>query len=148
VNDRWHQIPGHGLSCAKTGLTLNGLPGRVRLNGWLYTSPGPVLDAAIISVSSSGNRKAKARCNLYAAVALSVDTKLTGASFQVMAQMAIDKIPSGPKLDALTAEKSFGWRNVHQHDDRDGFYGKRQDKAGFTSWRRKSAARIFSIIIR
>jgi hypothetical protein len=33
-----------------------------------------------------------------------------------MAQMAIDKIPSGPKLDALTAEKVFGWRNVHQHD--------------------------------
>jgi hypothetical protein len=42
-----------------------------------------------------------------------------------MAQMAIDKIPPGPKLDALTAEKVFGWRNVHQHDDRDGFYGKR-----------------------
>jgi hypothetical protein len=50
-----------------------------------------------------------------------------------MAQMAIDKIPSGPRLDALTAEKVFGWRNVHQHDDRDGFYGKRQDKLG--RWR-------------
>jgi hypothetical protein len=50
-----------------------------------------------------------------------------------MAQMAIDKFPPGPKLDALTAEKVFGWRNVHQHDDRDGFYGKRQDKAGY--WR-------------
>jgi hypothetical protein len=49
-----------------------------------------------------------------------------------MAQMA-DKSPTGPKLDALTAEKVFGWRNVHQHDDRDGFYGKRQDKAGY--WR-------------
>jgi hypothetical protein len=48
-------------------------------------------------------------------------------------QMAIDKIPPGPKLDALTAEKVFGWKNVHQHDDRDGFYGKRQDKAG--RWR-------------
>jgi hypothetical protein len=47
--------------------------------------------------------------------------------------MAIDKILPGPKLDALTAEKVFGWRNVHQHDHRDGFYGKRQDKAGY--WR-------------
>jgi hypothetical protein len=27
-----------------------------------------------------------------------------------MAQMAIDKIPPGPKLDALTAEKVFGWK--------------------------------------
>jgi hypothetical protein len=50
-----------------------------------------------------------------------------------MAQMAIDKIPPGPKLDALTAEKVFGWRSVQQHDDRDGFYGKRQDKADY--WR-------------
>ena len=50
-----------------------------------------------------------------------------------MAQMAIDKIPPGPKLDALTAEKVFGWRNVHQHNDRGGLYGKRQDKLGH--WR-------------
>jgi hypothetical protein len=50
-----------------------------------------------------------------------------------MAQTAIDKIPSGPKLDALTAEKVFGWRNVHQHNDRGGLYGKRQDKLGH--WR-------------
>ena len=47
--------------------------------------------------------------------------------------MAIDKIIPGPKLDALTAEKVFGWKKIHQHDDRDGFYGKRQDKAGY--WR-------------
>lgn len=53
--------------------------------------------------------------------------------------MAIDKILPGPKLDALTAEKVFGWRNVHQHDDRDGFYGKRQDKAGY--WRLASFCR-------
>jgi hypothetical protein len=33
--------------------------------------------------------------------------------FQVTAQSAIDKIPPGPKLDALTAEKIFGWKNVH-----------------------------------
>jgi hypothetical protein len=50
-----------------------------------------------------------------------------------MAQTAIDKIPPGPKLDALTAEKVFGWRNVHQHNDRGGLYGKRQDKLGH--WR-------------
>ena len=67
------------------------------------------------------------------AVALRVDTQSTGPYFQVMAQMAIDKIPPGPKLDALTAEKVFGWRSVHHHDDRDGFYGKRWDKLG--RWR-------------
>jgi len=50
-----------------------------------------------------------------------------------MAQSAIDKIPPGPKLDALTADKVFGWRNVHQHNDRGGLYGKRQDKLGH--WR-------------
>ena len=61
------------------------------------------------------------------------DTRSTGPCFQAMAQMAIDKIPAGPTLEALTAEKVFGWRNVHQHDDRDRFYGKRQDKAG--CWR-------------
>ena len=66
-------------------------------------------------------------------VALTVATQSTGLCFQVMAQMAIDKFPPGPKLDALTAEKVFGWKNVHQHDDRDGFYGKRQDRAGY--WR-------------
>jgi hypothetical protein len=46
----------------------------------------------------------------------------------------VDKIPPGPKLDALTAEKVFGWKNVHKHNDRGGgLYGKRQDKAGH--WR-------------
>jgi hypothetical protein len=50
-----------------------------------------------------------------------------------MAQSTIDKIPPGPKLDALTAEKVFGWRNVHHHNDRGGLYGKRQDKLGH--WR-------------
>ena len=51
------------------------------------------------------------------AVAPSVDTKSTGRSSQVMAQTAIDKIPPGPKLDALTAEKVFGWKNVHEHNN-------------------------------
>ena len=27
-----------------------------------------------------------------------------------MTNKALDKIPSGPKLDALTAEKVFGWK--------------------------------------
>ena len=27
-----------------------------------------------------------------------------------------DKIPPGPKLDALTAEKVFGWKNVHKNE--------------------------------
>src|SRR5262249_48042169 len=50
-----------------------------------------------------------------------------------MANKTLDNIPPGPKLDALTAEKVFGWRNIHQHNDRGGLYGKRQDKAGH--WR-------------
>ena len=50
-----------------------------------------------------------------------------------MAQSAIDKIPAGQKLDAITAEKVFGWRNIRQHTDRAGLYGKRQDKIGH--WR-------------
>jgi hypothetical protein len=33
-----------------------------------------------------------------------------------MANKAPDKIPPGPKLDALTAEKVFGWKNVHKND--------------------------------
>ena len=49
-----------------------------------------------------------------------------------MAQTAIDKILPGPKLDALTAEKVFGWKNVHKHEKR-WIVGKRQDKAGH--WR-------------
>jgi hypothetical protein len=40
------------------------------------------------------------------------DTKSNGRYFQGMAQSAIDKIPSDPKLDALTAEKVFGWKNI------------------------------------
>ena len=48
-----------------------------------------------------------------------------------MANKAPDKIPSGPKLDALTAEKVFGWKNVHKHEG--ALVGKKQDKAGH--WR-------------
>jgi hypothetical protein len=49
-----------------------------------------------------------------------------------MAQSAIDKIPPGPKLDALTAEEVFGWKNVHKHEST--LVSKKQDKAG--RWRR------------
>ena len=45
--------------------------------------------------------------------------------------MAIDKIPVGPTLDALTAEKVFGWKSVHEHDGE--LYGKTPDKLG--RWR-------------
>jgi hypothetical protein len=48
-----------------------------------------------------------------------------------MARSAIDKIPAGPQLDALTAQKVFGWRNVHKHEG--GFVGNKQDRAG--RWR-------------
>jgi len=49
-------------------------------------------------------------------VVLPAATKSTGRYFQVMAQTVVDKIPPGPKLDALTAEKVFGWKNVHSHE--------------------------------
>ena len=48
-----------------------------------------------------------------------------------MTTKAIDKSPPGPKLDALTAEKVFGWKNVHQHYGT--LVGKKQDRAGH--WR-------------
>src|SRR6266487_1519478 len=48
-----------------------------------------------------------------------------------MAQSAIDKIPPGAKLDALTAEKVFGWKDVHKHEGT--LVGKKPDKAG--RWR-------------
>jgi hypothetical protein len=33
-----------------------------------------------------------------------------------MPTKATDKIPPGPELDALTAQRVFGWKNVHKHD--------------------------------
>ena len=76
-----------------------------------------VLCAAITSVSSSPNPKAVGRPNLFTVATLHADTKSAGRCFvQVMAQSAIDKISLGPRLDALTAEKVFGWKNVHQYD--------------------------------
>ena len=58
-------------------------------------------------------------------------TKSTGRSIQVMPQSAIDKIPPGPKLDAVTAERIFGWKDVHKREG--ALIGKKQDKAGH--WR-------------
>ena len=51
--------------------------------------------------------------------------------YPAYAQSAIDKIPPGPQLGALTAEKVFGWKNVHKHEG--SLVGKKQDKAGH--WR-------------
>ena len=49
-----------------------------------------------------------------------------------MAKKNPDNTPSDPQLDILTAQKVFGWKNVHQHDGE--IVGKKQDKAG--RWRR------------
>jgi hypothetical protein len=48
-----------------------------------------------------------------------------------MSTKAPDKLPPGPELDALTAQRVFGWKNVHKHDGL--LVGKKQDKAGH--WR-------------
>jgi hypothetical protein len=51
----------------------------------------------------------------------------------------VDKIPPGPELDALVAEKVMGWKNVHRHGTTsgggkgDGYTGRKQDKLG--RWR-------------
>jgi hypothetical protein len=44
----------------------------------------------------------------------------------------VDKITSGPDLNALIAERVMGWRNVERQDGR--YWGRKQDKAG--RWRR------------
>ena len=98
---------------------------------WPYTLLDPVLCAVITSESLLGNPKAVGRPNPSMVVVPYADTKSTGRSFQVMAQSAIDKIPPGPKLDALTAEKVFGWQKVHEHQG--SLVGRKQDKAG--RWR-------------
>ncbi len=42
-----------------------------------------------------------------------------------------DKLLPGPELDALTAQRVFGWKNVHKHDG--ALVGEKQDKTG--RWR-------------
>jgi hypothetical protein len=44
-----------------------------------------------------------------------------------MSSKTPDKILPGPELDALTAQRVFGWKNVHKHDG--ALVGKKQDKA-------------------
>ena len=56
---------------------------------------------------------------------------LIPVSYGLMAKKAPDKTPLGPQLDIVTAQKVFGWKNVHQHDGK--IVGKKQDKAG--RWR-------------
>jgi hypothetical protein len=48
-----------------------------------------------------------------------------------MAKKSADKILSGPQLVIATAEKVFGWKNVHNHDGE--LIAKKQDKLG--RWR-------------
>jgi hypothetical protein len=50
---------------------------------------------------------------------------------QRMAKKEPNRVPAGPQLDILTAQKVFGWGNVHKHDG--ALIGKKQDKAG--RWR-------------
>ena len=49
-----------------------------------------------------------------------------------MAQVNEDRLPNGPQLDALVAEKIFGWKEIRRHNKSD-YWGKKQDKAG--RWR-------------
>lgn len=42
-----------------------------------------------------------------------------------------DKLPPGPKLDVVVAEKVMGWKNVHRHSA--GYIGKKPAKLG--RWR-------------
>jgi len=46
--------------------------------------------------------------------------------------MVKKKAPSGEQLSKATAEKIFGWKNVHEHEGE--LIGKKQDKAG--RWRK------------
>jgi hypothetical protein len=50
------------------------------------------------------------------ALPLRADASQLDAPSRVMLQSAVDEIRPGPKLDALTAEKVFGWKNVHKHE--------------------------------
>lgn len=105
---------------------------RVNLKVWHYTFSDRAPADEITSVSSSGNHKAKTTFEPSSVGVLTADTKLTGRCFQVIARSGVDKISPGPKLDALTAERVFGWKNVHKHEG--SLVGKRQDQAGH--WRR------------
>lgn len=49
-----------------------------------------------------------------------------------MAQVNGDRLSAGAHLDALVAERVFGWKNIERHAKED-YRGKKQDKAG--RWR-------------
>ncbi|HEX6436735.1 MAG TPA: hypothetical protein VF182_06365 [Candidatus Binatia bacterium] len=49
--------------------------------------------------------------------------------------MNVDKLPAGHELDALTAERVFGWKDIARREHQP--WGKRKDKGG--RWR---AARV------
>ncbi len=101
------------------------------MNKWLFTLSDPTLSAGIISPSLFGNHKARTAVNPSAVIVPNAETKSAGGFFRVMPQSAIDRIPPGPKLDALTAERLFGWKDVHKREG--ALVGKKQDKAGH--WR-------------
>ena len=84
---------------------------------YLISSPDPVPGAEIISVSSSGNPKSESNVRKGRGSCAKCGYEVNWTLLQVMAQTAIDKIPPGPKLDALTAEKVFGCKNVHEHNN-------------------------------
>ena len=48
-----------------------------------------------------------------------------------MAQLNVDKLPAGHELDAVTAERVFGWIDIERREHQP--WGKRKDKAG--RWR-------------
>jgi hypothetical protein len=48
-----------------------------------------------------------------------------------MAQSNVDKLPAGDELNAVTAERVFGWIDIERREHQP--WGKRKDKAG--RWR-------------
>jgi hypothetical protein len=44
----------------------------------------------------------------------------------------VDKLPPGPELDAVVAEKVMGWKDLKRQSDR--YWGRKPDRAG--RWRR------------
>jgi hypothetical protein len=49
-----------------------------------------------------------------------------------MARVDVDKIPAGPELNAIVAERVMGWKELRRQSDR--YWGRKKDKAG--RWRR------------
>ena len=47
-------------------------------------------------------------------------------------RLNVDKIPTGPELNAVVAERVMGWKDLKRQSDR--YWGRKKDKAG--RWRR------------